>query len=353
MIDTTPERPRIELRSDNSAGVAPEIMAAVQAANDGASLAYGADPWTARLHARVAEVFERDDVAVFPVATGTAGNAIGLSAVCPPWGAVLCHETAHIYASEAGATSLFSGAVMRPLPGDSEGCLTPATVEAALAAVRWGETWHSQPTVVSLTQITDLGTVYPLEQVKAVADVARARGLRVHIDGARLANAIVALDCSPADLTWRAGADVVTLGATKNGAINTEAIVCFDPALREQLAYRLRRAGQVTSKMRFQSAQLDAYLTDGLWLRLAANANECMARFARGLVALGIAPLHPPRANMVFVRAESGVIDAWADADIDLFRTAKDQARFVTNFGTTAEAIDEALARIGACLSEH
>ena len=173
---TATDNARIELRSDNSAGVAPEIMAAVEAANVGASLAYGADPWTARLQARAAEVFERDDVTVFPVATGTAANAIGLSAMCPPWGAVLCHETAHIYASEAGATSLFSGAVMRPLPGDNEGRLTPAVALAALAAVRWGETWHSQPAVMSLTQPTDLGTLYLPQQVRAVADAARARG---------------------------------------------------------------------------------------------------------------------------------------------------------------------------------
>ena len=336
----------IELRSDNSAGVAPEILAAVSAADIGASLAYGADAWTARLHARVSEVFEHDDVAVFPVATGTAANAIGLSAMCPPWGAVLCHETAHIFASEAGATSLFTGAVMRPLPGDSEGRLTPDAVEAALAAVRWGETWHSQPSVVSLTQPTDLGTLYETGQMRTVAEVARARGLRVHVDGARLANAIVSLGCSPADVTWRAGVDVVTLGATKNGALSTDAIVCFDPALRESLAYRLRRAGHVTSTMRFQSAQLDAYLTDGLWLRLAATANDGLARLADGLVQLGFELIHDPRVNMVFVRAEPTVIDAWVDAGINLFRTANDQARLVTSFRTTPEEIDDALARM-------
>ena len=341
------ERRRIELRSDNSAGVALEVIGAIGAANIGASLAYGADPWTAGLRARVAEVFEHDSVDVFPVATGTAANAIGLSAMCPPWGAVLCHESAHIYASEAGATSLFSGAVMRPLPGDSEARLTPAAVESALAAVRWGETWHSQPTVVSLTQLTDLGTIYPAEQIRAVADVARARGLRVHMDGARVANAIAALGCSPADMTWRAGVDVISLGATKNGVMNTEAIICFDPALRESLSYRLRRAGQVTSKMRFQSAQLDAYLTDGLWLRLAAHANECMTRLARGLVHLGITLVYQPKANMVFVRAEPTSIDAWTQAGIDLFRTGTNQARLVTNFRTTHAEIDDALARIG------
>ena len=203
-----------------------------------------------------------------------------------------------------------------------------------------------------LTQPTDLGTLYSPEQMQSVAEVARARGLRIHIDGARLANAIVGLGCSPADLTWRAGVDVVTLGATKNGAVSTEAIVCFDPALRESLSYRLRRAGHVSSKMRFQSAQLDAYLTGGLWLRLAATANEGMARLVGGLIRLGIEPIHHPRANMVFVRADKAVIDAWVDAGIDLFRITNDQVRFVTNFRTTPGEIDDALERISACVSD-
>jgi threonine aldolase len=341
-----PDCGRIELRSDNSVGVAPEILAAVTAADIGGTMAYGADPWTARLHERVADVFEHDDVAVFPVVSGTAANALGLSALCPPWGAVLCHETAHIIANEGGATSLFTSAVMKGLPGDGDGRLTPGAVEDALDATRWGDPHHSQPSVVSLTQPTDHGTLYPLEQLQAVAGAARARGLRVHIDGARLANALVALDCSPADLTWRAGADVVTLGATKNGALSTDAIVCFDTALRESLTYRLKRAGHVASKMRFQSAQLDAYLTDRLWLRLAATANQAMSRLVTGLVERGFEPDHAPRANMVFLRADPAEIDAWAHAGLDFYRLTKDRVRFVTSFRSTPEQIDEALRRM-------
>jgi threonine aldolase len=343
-----PDSERIELRSDNSVGVAPEILAAVLEADVGGAMAYGADLWTARLHERVADVFEHDDVAVFPVASGTAANALGISALCPPWGAVLCHDTAHIFASEGGATSLFTSAVMKPLPGDEAGRLTPGAVQDALDATRWGDPHHSQPAVVSLTQPTDHGTVYPLEQLQAVADTARARGLRVHIDGARLANALVALDCSPADLTWRAGADIVTLGATKNGALSTDAIVCFDPVLRESLTYRLKRAGHVTSKMRFQSAQLDAYLTDGLWLRLAATANEAMSHLVSGLVERGLELEHTPPVNMVFLRADPGKIDAWEHAGLDFYRMAKDRVRFVTSFRSTPEQIDEALRRIDA-----
>ena len=226
---------RIELRSDNSVGVAPEILAAVVAADEGGAMAYGADAWTARLHERVAEVFECDDVAVFPVVSGTAANALGLSALCPPWGAVLCHESAHIVRSEGGATSLFTSAVMRGLSGDDHDRLTAAAIEEAFASTRWGDPHHSQPAVVSLTQPTDLGTLYPIEQLRSVTTTARSRGLRVHVDGARVANALAALGCSPAELTWQSGVDVLSLGATKNGALSTDAIVCFDPALRDEL----------------------------------------------------------------------------------------------------------------------
>lgn len=337
---------RIELRSDNAAGVAPEILAAVAAADRGGAMAYGHDAWTARLHERVAEVFEHDDVAVFPVVSGTAANALGLSALCPPWGAVLCHDTAHILNSEGGATSLFSSAVMRGLGGDDHARLTPEALETAFAATRWGDPHHSQPAVVSLTQPTDLGTVYPLERLRAVAAAARERGLRVHLDGARLANALVALGCSPADVTWRAGVDVVSLGATKNGALSTDAIVCFDPALREPLGYRLKRAGHVASKMRFQSVQLDAYLTGGLWLRLARTANEAMARLAAGLAALGVTAEHEPAVNMGFFRADPARIDAWERCGLDFYRMASDRVRLVTSFRSSRAEVDEALARM-------
>jgi threonine aldolase len=343
-------RDRIELRSDNSVGVAPEILAAVTAADEGGAMAYGDDRWTARLHEQVAEVFEHPDVAVFPVVSGTAANALGLSALCPPWGAVLCHETAHIVVNEGGATSLFTSAVMRGLPGDDRARLTVAAVEAAFASTRWGDAHHSQPAVVSLTQPTDLGTVYPPEQLRAVADTARARGLRVHLDGARLANALVALGCSPAELTWRAGVDVLSLGATKNGALSTDAIVCFDRELRQQLTYRLKRAGHVASKMRFQSAQIDAYLSDGLWLRLARTANEAMARLVAGLAELGIRPMHAPAVNMGFFRVDPTVIDAWAAAGLDFYREEHDVVRLVTSFRSTPEEIDEALRRMAVTL---
>ena len=264
----------IEFRSDNAAGAAPEIMAAIAAANTGSALAYGADQWTADARDKVREVFEHPDAEVFPVISGTAANSLGLAALCPPWGAVLCHETAHILQSECGATSMFGGgATMRGLSGE-QFRISAASLRHAFDTTRWGDPHHSQPSVISFTVPTDHGTIYTPQQVGDLADIARERGLRAHLDGARVANAIAALGCSPADLTWRAGIDALSLGATKNGALSTDAIVCFDPSVSEQLVYRVKRAGHVASKMRFQSVQLTRYLTDGLWLQLGRSCQR-------------------------------------------------------------------------------
>ena len=341
----------IELRSDNAAGVAPEIVAAIAEANTGSAMAYGGDDWSARLRGRVAEVFEHPEVSVFPVLTGTAANSLALSSVCPPWGSVLCHETAHIIRNECGATSLFGGgAVMRGLPG-ADFLLERASLEQAFATTNWGDNHHSQPSALSLTNPTDYGTVYSVERVAELAATAKARGMRVHIDGARVANAIAALDCTPAELTWRAGVDLLSLGATKNGAMSTDAIVCFDPALAGQLSYRVKRAGQVASKMRFQSVQLDAYLTDGLWLRMAANANAAMARLATGLADRGVAMATQPQANITFVHVPDAVADQLEAAGLFFYRIAPGVIRFVTSFQTTLDDVDEVLRRTSAALT--
>jgi len=340
----------IELRSDNAAGVAPEILAALSAANVGSALAYGGDEWTARLRDEVRAVFEAPTAEVFPVVSGTAANALGLSALCPPWGAVLCHETAHVFTSECAATSLLGGgAAIRGLPGEGYR-LTPEALERAFAEVRWGDPHHSQPAVVSLTQPSDYGTLYTPAQVAALSSTARKRGLRVHLDGARLANALDALGCSPAELTWRAGVDVVTLGATKNGVLSTDAIVSFDGAVSEELVYRTKRAGHVASKMRFQSVQLEAYLADGLWLRLAQKANAGMAQLAHGLDALGVRLLAPPQVNIAFAEVAGDAADRLAQAGLLFYVIRPGVIRLVTSFQTTAAQVEEALARFRTVL---
>jgi threonine aldolase len=348
------DRP-IELRSDNAAGVAPEILAAVVAAGDGSALAYGGDEWTARLQDRAQEVFEHDRARVFPVVTGTAANALALSAMCPPWGAVLCHDTAHVLRSECGATSMLGGgAVLRGLPGRSSK-LWPASLEAAFAETRWDDPHHSQPRVLSVTCPTDRGAVYTLAELAAVTSTARERGLAVHLDGARLANAVAALGCSPADVTWRAGVDVVSLGATKNGALSTDAIVSFDDRVSDELVYRTKRAGHVASKMRFQSVQLDAYLTDGLWLRLATTANRAMAVIVAGVREAGVRDagvelLGEPDANMAFVRLPPGAANRLEHAGVHCYAMGDDVVRFVTSFQTSERDAHDAVQRIVAAL---
>jgi len=341
----------IELRSDNAAGVAPEILAAVGDANTGSALAYGDDDWTRQLRDKVREVFEHERAEVFPVISGTAANSIALAALCPPWGSVLCHETAHILQSECGATSMFgAGAIMRGVGGDGYRIGTDE-LRAALDATRWGDPHHSQPSVVSLTQPSDHGTLYTPQQVADLAAVAAERGLRAHLDGARIANAVAALGCSPAELTWRAGIDAFSLGATKNGVLSTDAIVCFDPDISAQLVYRVKRSGHVASKMRFQSVQLTRYLTDGLWLRLATHSNAAMTRLADGLRALGIELLNEPDVNMVFARVEPAVADRMADEGLLFYRMSSDTIRLVTSFQTTDDEIDDALSRAKTALA--
>jgi threonine aldolase len=203
----------VELRSDNTAAVAPEILAAVQAANSGTALAYGGDDLTAGLHEVVRSVFEHPTARVFPVTSGTAANSLSLSAATPPWGAVLCHPTAHIITAEGGATSLFGGgAVMQGVEG-AHGLIDPARLRAALEAVRWGDPHESQPSVLSLTLPSDVGTTYQPAEIAQLAGIAGEAGLRVHVDGARIANAVAAIGCAPADLTLLAGFDVLSLGS--------------------------------------------------------------------------------------------------------------------------------------------
>lgn len=340
----------IELRSDNAAGAAPEIVDAVVRANAGSALAYGDDDWTARLQEVARRVFEHETARVFPVVSGTAANSLALAAMCPPWGAVLCHETAHIVQNECGATSMYGGgAVMRGLPGDDYR-LQRSSLEHAFAATGWGDNHVSQPKVLSLTLPSDHGTVYRPAEIADLAGLAAERGLRVHVDGARVANAIAALGCTPADVTWRAGVHALSLGAIKNGALSTDAIVSFDDRVTDELYYRLKRAGHVASKMRYQSAQLEAYLSDDLWLRSARRANQAMAQLAAGLAGLGVELTNRPDVNMVFVRVPDTVVDRLEQAGLLFYRISPGTIRLVTSFQTSDADVDEALARVERAL---
>lgn len=285
--------------SDNAFGGSPEILAALSRANAGSAASYGADAITARLAGKLSDIFERE-VAIFPVATGTAANSLALATLCPPHGGVVCHAESHIVTDECGAPEFFSGGARLIALETPDAKLTADAVRAKLAKFR-GDVHQNLPSALSLTQSTELGTVYSCAQIAALSEIARGRNMRVHMDGARFANALVHLGCSPAEMTWKAGIDVLSFGATKNGALGAECVIFFNPAMAGDFAYRRKRAGHLFSKMRFLSAQLEAYLENDLWLSNARKANELARMLADGLAALpGVTLGHPAEANAVF-----------------------------------------------------
>ncbi len=301
---------RQDFTSDNITGASPQVLAAIAAANAGVVPSYGGDPLSEALTKRASELFERP-VSVLPVATGTAANALALAALARPFEAIYCHAAAHVMTDECGAPEFYTGgAKLIGLPSP-DGRLQPAQLAEAVALARSMGVHHVQPAAVTLSQASEWGTVYSLAELRALTATAHGLGLRVHMDGARFANAIAALGCSAADLSWRAGIDLLSFGASKNGALAAEALVVFDPALTDELALRRKRAGHLWSKMRFLSAQLLAYLDDDLWLRNARHANQMAGRLAAGLSGLrGVRLALPVEANELFVVMPASLIAA-------------------------------------------
>jgi threonine aldolase len=335
--------------SDNASGAAPEILRALEAANHGWATPYGEDDWTRRLQARIQEIFETE-AAVLPVATGTAANVLCLSVMTPPYGAIYCHRDSHINVDECGAPEFYSGgAKLIALPGD-HGKMTPEVLEAAI--VDAGVVHAVQPAAVSLTNASEAGTLYTPAETRAISELAKAHGLGLHLDGARFANALVSLGCSPAQATWKAGVDALSLGATKNGVLAGELVVIFDPGKAEELGYRRKRGGHLFSKMRFLSAQLEAYLADDLWLRNARHANAMAAALAQGLAALPGAELrHPVEANEIFATLPEPVIQGLFERGFQFYRWgpganhgAKRGVRLVTAFNTDPAHVEAFLS---------
>jgi threonine aldolase len=338
----------IDFRSDNTGPAAPEILEALIAANRGTALGYGADDWTTALQGRFSDLFETT-VRVFPVATGTAANALALAALGPSWGLVFCSAAAHINTSEANAAGFFGGGIKLVPVAGAHGKIDAGNLAEALAMLGRGHIHRGQPTVVNLTQASDLGAVYAIDEIRAVAAVAKAHGLRIHMDGARFANAVAKLGCHPADATWRAGVDIISFGATKNGGALCDAIVIFAPELVDGLSVQLRRAGQVWSKMRFASAQLLAYVENGRWLDLARASNAIAARIAGRLPAIpGLRLVAPVDANEIFLELSGAAMDALEADGFQFYRRSADLARFVCRFDmsvTEADAFVAALRR--------
>jgi threonine aldolase len=343
--------------SDNVVGASRPVLEALLAANDGSQIAYGSDAFSARGEAMLAEVFEHE-VAVFLVSTGTGANALALSAITPPWGGVFCHAESHVLDDECGAPEMFTaGAKLVGIPGVG-GKMTPADLVATLERFPRGLVKAVQPSALSISQVTEAGTLYTLEEIATLSGIARDLGIRVHLDGARFANAMVALGCSAADMTWRAGVDVVTFGATKNGCLACEAVVFFDKALAADFQFRRKRGGHTLSKGRLLGAQLVGYLENDHWIANARHANLMASVLAGGLAGVpGVRMAWPTQANEVFAVMPPAVDEAvraagfrgapWSSLSLPHgFEIGGDRfVRFVTSWATRA---DDIAALIGA-----
>jgi threonine aldolase len=338
----------VNFLSDNAAPVAPAILDAIVQANNGFAPAYGDDDWTRSVERHLSVLFERE-VAVFLVPTGTAANALALAHVTPPWGAVLCHTDSHIATDECGAPEFFGGGLkLVELPGE-DGKITAKTLKRFLTG-RFGHSPHQMiPSALSVTQATEVGTVYQADEIIGLCEIAHERALAVHMDGARFANALVRLGTTPAQITWRSGVDVLSFGATKAGALAAEAIVFFDPTRAALMAERRKRAGHLLSKHRFLAAQFAAILADDRWLALARHANLMADRLSAELAGVGLAPVWPVEANLVFV-VMPRALDARLKAEGARYygrtntslKLSADQilARLVTSFATQEDEIE-------------
>ena len=331
----------LNFRSDNVATVAPEILRALDVVNHGLAAAYGDDEYSILLNRKFSDLFETE-VTVFPVSTGTAANALSLATCARPYGAIYCHEEAHIHTAEGGATEAFSGgAKLIALPG-TDGKLEPQTLAAALQRAERGIRNRPQLDAVSITQATEYGTVYRRDEIAAIGASARDEGIHFHMDGARFANALATLRCSAAEMTWRSGVDILSFGATKNGAMGADAIVVFRRELVEPLSYRLRRAGQTWSKMRFPAAQLIAYVENNLFVRLASHANNLASQLGRKLGAIpGVRVIAPVEANLVFVAMSEPAVEALTAAGVRFARRRGGIVRLVTRFDGTEGEVDQ------------
>ncbi|MEM6386700.1 MAG: low specificity L-threonine aldolase [Pseudomonadota bacterium] len=287
--------------SDNSGPVHPEVMAALQEANAGYALPYGNDGWTKAAITKVRRVFEAPEAAVYFTATGSAANALALATITDPYQTVFCTADAHIEQDECNAPEFYSGGAKLTLVDAVDAKMDPGALSRMLESKAGSNVHGAQIGPVSLTQVTERGTVYTLDELRALADIAKRHETKLHLDGARFANAMVALDCTAPEMSWQAGVDIVSFGGTKNGLMAVEAVVIFDPALAWQFELRRKRGGHLFSKARYLAAQMEAYLTDDLWLTMARDANTAGQRLARSLDSIdGVTLLHPPEANMVF-----------------------------------------------------
>ena len=307
MATVKTKRERVKFASDNVAGACPEVLDAIIKANEGDSTPYGNDDWSTNLQNKFSEIFEKE-VIVYPMASGTAANALALSVMTPVFGSIYCHKHSHINTDECGAPEFYTGgAKLVPISGIN-GKFTPEELSKNIGGV--GIVHHTQPSVVSITQLCETGEAYQLDEIAAISETAHKHNLKMHMDGARFANALVSLNATPAEMTWKSGIDVLSFGATKNGCIAAEAIIFFKPDLVGNLPFLMKRSGHLLSKMRFVSAQLEAYISNDIWLRNAKHANDMGKMLSEGLAKHNSIELaYPTEANEVFAKFPRHMIE--------------------------------------------
>lgn len=332
--------------SDNTSGVSPEILESLSKANTANAMPYGNDDLTARVEKHFNDIFECETTA-FLVPTGTAANALALSAISPSYGSIYCHRDSHINCDECGAPEFYTGgAKLITLPG-SHGKIHPGELETTLAATS-DAVHHTQPAALSVSQASEAGTVYGPAEIHHLSEICKAYGLFFHMDGARFSNALCTTGCSPADLTWKAGVDILCFGATKNGAMNAEAVIFFNKALAKETGFRRKRGGHLFSKMRFLAAQWDAFLSNDLWLKNAQHANEMAQRLKAGLETIPGSELYfPVEANEIFISLPEETLQNIEKAGYRFYRwqdPASPLIRLVTSFDTNSEDVDGFIA---------
>ncbi|MEM8793815.1 MAG: beta-eliminating lyase-related protein, partial [Pseudomonadota bacterium] len=336
-------------------GAAPEILEAVARVNDGYTRGYGADETSERAEEMVREIFEAPSARVFTVATGTAANALALACLCPPWGTVYCHDVSHVEVDECGAPEFFTGGAKLTLLDGAHATMRPEAVAHAAETAAPVGVHNVQNGAVSVSQATELGAAYTVDDVTEIGAIARRHGMGLHMDGTRFANAVSRMNVTPAEMSWKAGVDILCLGATKNGALAAETVIIFDEARAWEFELRRKRGGHLFSKMRFVSAQVEAYLRDGLWLRLAGHANRMADRLADGIRQIeGAEVTNQVDANMLFVtmrleqhRRLKAAGAQYYPAGVPLDENGPNDgpwtARLVTSFATTEVDVDRFL----------
>ncbi len=335
--------------SDNYSGICPEALEYMMQANGMDGIAYGDDEWTAKAADRFRELFETD-CEVFFVFNGTAANSLSLASMCQSYHSVVCHELAHIETDECGAPEFASNGAKLLLGSGPNGKLTPEAIEHLVT--KRTDIHYPKPKVVSITQTTEVGTVYSLDELAAIKAMADRYQLKIHMDGARFANAVASLDVSPADITWRRGVDVLCFSGTKNGMAMGEAIIFFDRKLAEDFDYRCKQAGQLASKMRFISAPWMGLLESGAWLRNAQHANQCAQYLSEQLQQVeGVKQIFPAQANAVFVEMPEPVIAALRAKGWRFYTfIGAGGVRLVTSWNTTMAEVDEFIADLKSFL---